>query len=61
MAADPATATVTVALASKMRLLAVVMGDVASPGLEITGDGSALQALLGVLDQPDPAFNIVTP
>ncbi len=61
VAADPATATVTVALASKMRLLAVVMGDVASPGLEITGDGSALQALLGVLDQPDPAFNIVTP
>ncbi|MEI7714781.1 MAG: alkyl sulfatase dimerization domain-containing protein [Mycobacterium sp.] len=61
VAADPATATVTVALASKMRLLAVVMGDVVSPGLEITGDGSALQALLGVLDQPDPAFNIVTP
>ena len=59
--ADPATATVTVALASKMRLLAVVMGDVASPGLEITGDVSALQALLGVLDQPDPTFNIVTP
>ncbi|WP_372506746.1 alkyl sulfatase C-terminal domain-containing protein [Mycobacterium heidelbergense] len=25
------------------------------------GDRAALQALLGVLDEPDPNFNIVTP
>ena len=36
-------------------------GDISSPGLEITGDADALPALLGVLDRPDPAFNIVTP
>jgi len=59
--ADSATATVTVMLASKMRLLAVTMGDFASPGLEISGDQKALQAFLGALDQPDPNFNIVTP
>ncbi len=33
----------------------------AQPGLEISGDQTALQQLLGVLDKPDPAFNIVTP
>lgn len=61
VAADAATATVTVKLASKFRLLGVVFGDFDSPGLEITGDQSALQSLLGVLDAPDPNFNIVTP
>ena len=61
VAADPATATVTVKLESKSRLLAVAMGDFTSPGLEISGDQAALQAFLGVLDQPDPNFNIVTP
>jgi alkyl sulfatase BDS1-like metallo-beta-lactamase superfamily hydrolase len=59
--ADPATANVTVQLDSKFRLLAVAMGDLTSPGLEITGDQAALQAFLGALDQPDPNFNIVTP
>jgi alkyl sulfatase BDS1-like metallo-beta-lactamase superfamily hydrolase len=59
--ADSATATVTVKLDSKVRLLLVAMGDFTSPGLEITGDHAALQAFLGVLDQPDPNFNIVTP
>ncbi|MGV0047804.1 alkyl/aryl-sulfatase [Mycobacterium colombiense] len=58
---DPTTATVTIKLATKIRLLAVMMGDFGSPGLELTGDQSALQALLGVLDGPDPNFNIVTP
>jgi len=29
--------------------------------LEITGDQAALQAFLGVLDEPDQNFNIVTP
>ncbi|QLL07293.1 MBL fold metallo-hydrolase [Mycobacterium vicinigordonae] len=59
--ADPATATVTVKLANKFRLLLVALGDFNSPGLELSGDQSALQALLGVLDAPNPSFNIVTP
>jgi alkyl sulfatase BDS1-like metallo-beta-lactamase superfamily hydrolase len=59
--ADSATATVTVKLADKARLLAVAMGDFASPGLEISGEQAALQAFLGVLEQPDQRFNIVTP
>lgn len=61
VASDPATATVTLRLADKLRLLAVAMGDFNSPGLELSGDQSALQALLSVLDGPDPNFNIVTP
>ena len=60
-AADPATAIATVTCASKLRLMAVAAGDLTSPGLDITGDASALQALVAVLDRPDPAFNIVTP
>lgn len=60
-AADFATASVTVTLDNKVRLLQVAMGDFTSPGLEIIGDQAALQALLGVLDEPDPNFNIVTP
>jgi alkyl sulfatase BDS1-like metallo-beta-lactamase superfamily hydrolase len=59
--ADAATATVTVRLASKIRLLVAATGDFTSPGLEISGDEAALQAFLGVLDRPDPSFNIVTP
>ena len=59
--ADPATATATVTFASKLRLLAFVAGDTTSPGVELTGDESALPALLAVLDRPDPNFNIVTP
>ncbi|MDT5219588.1 MAG: linear primary-alkylsulfatase [Mycobacterium sp.] len=59
--ADPDTATVTVKLANKFRLLLVAIGDFTSPGLELSGDQSALQSLLGVLDQPNPSFNIVTP
>jgi alkyl sulfatase BDS1-like metallo-beta-lactamase superfamily hydrolase len=59
--ADPATATVTVKLDNKFRLITVAMGDFTSAGLEISGDRTALQALLGVLDEPDPNFNIVTP
>ncbi|MCX2932003.1 MBL fold metallo-hydrolase [Mycobacterium sp. CVI_P3] len=59
--AEESTATVTVRLASKLRLLAVAAGDFASPGMDISGDASALQTLLGVLDRPDPSFNIITP
>ena len=61
VAADPATATVTVKLNSKFRLLTASVGDFSSPGLELSGDAAALQTLLGALDQPDPSFNIVTP
>jgi alkyl sulfatase BDS1-like metallo-beta-lactamase superfamily hydrolase len=61
VAADPVTANVTVKLDSKFRLLTVAMGDFSSPGLQMSGDESALQAFLGVLDVPDPSFNIVTP
>jgi alkyl sulfatase BDS1-like metallo-beta-lactamase superfamily hydrolase len=61
VAADPVTANVTVKLDSKFRLLTVATGDFSSPGLEMSGDESALQAFLGVLDEPDPSFNIVTP
>ena len=54
-------AQVTVRLASKLRLIALVGGDGASPGLEISGDAGVLAALVGVLDRPDPSFDIVTP
>lgn len=59
--AEAATASATVTLAAKMRLMAAAMGDLASPGLEISGDAGALQTLMGVLDRPDPNFNIITP
>ncbi|MDT5346041.1 MAG: linear primary-alkylsulfatase, partial [Mycobacterium sp.] len=59
--ANPATAAVTVKLDNAFRLLTAAMGDLDSPGLEISGDRAALQQLLGVLDQPDPSFNIITP
>jgi alkyl sulfatase BDS1-like metallo-beta-lactamase superfamily hydrolase len=61
VAAEPATADVVVKLDSKFRLLLVVAGDFTSPGLDISGDQTALQAFLGVLDEPDQNFNIVTP
>jgi linear primary-alkylsulfatase len=61
VAGDPATANVTVKLDSKFRLLTVAMGDFTSPGLDISGDQTALQAFLSVLDEPDQNFNIVTP
>jgi alkyl sulfatase BDS1-like metallo-beta-lactamase superfamily hydrolase len=58
---DAATAGVTVKLDSKLRLLLLAMGDFTSPGLDVSGDQSALQQLLSILDSPDPSFNIVTP
>ena len=61
VAADPATAQATVALANKLRLLAFAAGDTSSPGVEVTGDDTALPTLLSVIDRPDPGFNIVTP
>jgi alkyl sulfatase BDS1-like metallo-beta-lactamase superfamily hydrolase len=61
VAADAATAQATVKLANKMRLLALAAGDNDSPGLEIGGDAAALTSIIGVLDRPDPSFNIITP
>jgi alkyl sulfatase BDS1-like metallo-beta-lactamase superfamily hydrolase len=58
---DHASASVTVTLASKVRLLQAAFGDLSAPGLELSGDKSALQSLLGALDRPNPDFNIVTP
>ncbi|MGE2691751.1 alkyl/aryl-sulfatase [Mycolicibacterium pulveris] len=59
--ADPDTAQATVALANKLRLLALAVGDNNSPGLDITGDTAALTSLITAVDRPDPGFNIVTP
>ena len=60
-APDPATATVTIKLDNKIRLLSLLLGDFTSPGLDMSGDQAALQSFLGVLEEPDPSFNIVTP
>jgi alkyl sulfatase BDS1-like metallo-beta-lactamase superfamily hydrolase len=60
-AADSTTADVTIKLDNAFRLIRAAMGDTGSPGLEISGDQTALQQLLGVLDRPDAAFNIITP
>ncbi|HZA10039.1 alkyl/aryl-sulfatase [Mycobacterium sp.] len=59
--ADESSANATVELATKVRLLAFAAGDNTSPGIDITGDRGALDTLLGVLDRPDPRFNIVVP
>ena len=59
--ANSVTATVTIKLDSKFRLLLVATGDFTSPGLEMSGDQTALQSFLGVLDSPDTSFDIVTP
>ncbi|OCB50124.1 alkyl sulfatase [Mycobacterium vulneris] len=59
--ADAGSASATVKLANKLRLLAFAAGDATSPGLEVAGDADALPALLAALDRPDPNFDIVTP
>ena len=59
--ARPDTAGVTLKLATKGRLLALVGGDLTSPGFEIVGDAEVLTTLVGLLDRPDPNFDIVTP
>jgi alkyl sulfatase BDS1-like metallo-beta-lactamase superfamily hydrolase len=59
--ADPSTATASVTLANKLRLVMFAAGDTTSPGIELTGDAGALAQLTGVLDRPNPDFNIVTP
>ena len=59
-AADPSTAGVTIEL-TKPRLLALIAGDLQSPGVTLTGDQSVLASLMSVLVQGDQAFDIVTP
>ncbi|MBY0441909.1 MAG: MBL fold metallo-hydrolase [Mycobacteriaceae bacterium] len=59
--AGMAQADVALSVATKVRLLGAVLGDISSPGLDVSGDTAALLAFVGVLDRPDPAFNIVTP
>jgi alkyl sulfatase BDS1-like metallo-beta-lactamase superfamily hydrolase len=61
VAADAVTAAATIRLDNAFRLLMLGMGDFTSPGFELSGDQAALQQFLGVLDRPDPSFNIVTP
>ncbi|AMB59463.1 alkyl/aryl-sulfatase [Microterricola viridarii] len=46
---------------TKPRMIAMLAGDLSSPGLELSGDESVLPALMGVMDAGDPAFNIVVP
>ncbi|KUI35180.1 alkyl sulfatase [Mycobacterium sp. IS-1496] len=59
--ADGESAQATIRLSDKLRLLAYAAGDTASPGVEIAGDEAALASIVGVLDRPDPGFDIVTP
>lgn len=54
----PAHATVSL---TKQRLIALMAGDANSPGVEVAGDGDRLWDLLGVCDERDPDFAIVTP
>jgi alkyl sulfatase BDS1-like metallo-beta-lactamase superfamily hydrolase len=58
---DPSTAAVTLTLDNAFRLFLLTTGDLASPGLDVSGDQAALQQFVGVFDRPDPSFNIVTP
>lgn len=61
LAADSATAHATVTVGNKVRLVAAALGDLTSPGFEVSGDDTVLSTFLGVLDRPNPGFNIVTP
>jgi len=58
-AAD-ATAAATLSL-TKLRMIALLGGDLTSPGVDVAGDTAVLQSLLGVLETGNPAFNIVEP
>jgi len=44
---------------TKQQLLALVGGS--TDGIQLDGDASVLQTILGLTDQPDPNFAIVTP
>jgi alkyl sulfatase BDS1-like metallo-beta-lactamase superfamily hydrolase len=56
----PPDAALTLAL-TKQRMIAVLAGDLDSPGIDATGDVAVLQQLLSVLDRGDPGFEIVLP
>jgi hypothetical protein len=43
------------------RMLQMLGGDLTSSGIEVTGDPTVLQTILGAQDQGESAFNIVTP
>lgn len=60
-AAKPDTAQATVTVANGIRLLALATGDRDSPGLQVSGDAGVLSTIVGVLDRPDPGFDIITP
>ncbi len=60
-AADAASATATITVTYKLRLMTLLLGDLTSPGIEVAGDATALGALVGALDRPDPSFDIVLP
>lgn len=57
--ADASSAHAAVTLANKLQLLAFAAGD--ATGVQVSGDSEALASLVGVLDRPDPGFNIITP
>jgi alkyl sulfatase BDS1-like metallo-beta-lactamase superfamily hydrolase len=59
--ADSATASAIIKLDNAFRLLMLAEGDFSSPGVEISGDQAVLQQFLGVIERPDPSFNIITP
>ena len=46
---------------TKGRMLALLGGDTDSAGIDLAGDATVLQALLGVFQSGDPSFNIVIP
>jgi alkyl sulfatase BDS1-like metallo-beta-lactamase superfamily hydrolase len=46
---------------TKQRMIQLLGGDLTSPGIEVLADEATLPALLGVLDKPDPGFEIVLP
>lgn len=54
-------ATITVPRAAMVDLIVGDQDAALKDGLTIDGDASALQQIFGVLDQPDPGFNIVLP
>jgi alkyl sulfatase BDS1-like metallo-beta-lactamase superfamily hydrolase len=61
VSADESTADATLRLETKDRLVWLAAGDLASSGFEVIGDSGVLPALLGTLDRPNPAFDIITP
>lgn len=57
--ADPAAATTVTS--TKPRLLGLLAGDTAAPGVQISGDAEVLPRLMSVVVPNDTSFNIVLP